>query len=289
MDEVTEEPQYGAVIVGAGVCGIYQLYRLVELRLNVTVLEAGDSLGGTWFWNRYPGARFDSESYTYGYSFSEELLQEWGWQERFSAQPENLRYLNYVTDKFNLREHMQFDCRVESAHYDEAASLWRLRVADGRDITYRIFIPAIGVLSAQTLPKYEGLDTFRGDAFHTYDWPRDTVDFAGKRVAVIGTGATGVQPIAAIADKVGDLTVFQRRPNWCAPLNNSEITAAEMVDVRFATMRSLRYARARRVASSMSQTNAHSSRFLAKNASRNGRGYTMGRDLVSGWATFVRS
>ena len=227
-----EAPQYEAIIVGAGVCGIYQLYRLVELGMSVTVLEAGADLGGTWFWNRYPGARFDSESYSYGYSFSKELLQEWDWKERFSAQPENLRYLHHVADKFDLRKHMQFNCVVESAHFDDVAALWRLHLADGRDLTCRIFIPAIGVLSAPTLPRYEGLNSFRGDSFHTYNWPQREIDFTGKRVAVIGTGATGVQIIGAIANKVGDLTVFQRRPNWCAPLHNSELSPGEMAAIK---------------------------------------------------------
>ena len=157
-----QEPQYEVIIIGAGVCGIYQLYRLVELGVSATVLEAGADLGGTWYWNRYPGARFDSESITYGYSFSEELLQEWDWKERFSGQPENLRYLNYVADKFDLRQHMQFGCTVESAQFDDDATLWRLHLDDGRDLTCRFLIPAIGLLSAPTLPRYEGLDELRG-------------------------------------------------------------------------------------------------------------------------------
>jgi cation diffusion facilitator CzcD-associated flavoprotein CzcO len=227
-----EEPQYEAIIIGAGVCGIYQLHRLVELGVSTTVLEAGSDLGGTWYWNRYPGARFDSESITYGYSFSEELLQEWDWKERFSGQPENLRYLNHVADKFDLRRHMQFDCTVESAEFDDDATLWRLRVADGRALTCRFLIPAVGLLSAPTLPRYEGLDEFQGRSFHTFDWPEEPIDFTGKRVAVIGTGATGVQVIGAIADQVGELTVFQRRPNWCAPLHNAEITPEEMADIK---------------------------------------------------------
>jgi cation diffusion facilitator CzcD-associated flavoprotein CzcO len=148
-----QEPQYAAIIIGAGVCGIYQLHRLVKLGVRVTALEAGADLGGTWFWNRYPGARFDSESYSYGYSFSRELLQEWDWTEHFSGQPENLRYLNYVADKFDLRKHMQFNCVVESAHFDEGASLWTLNLNDGRHLTCRVFIPAIGVASAPTLPR----------------------------------------------------------------------------------------------------------------------------------------
>src|SRR3954471_17212079 len=156
------EPDYEAIIIGAGVCGIYQLYRLKELGVGATVLEAGDDLGGTWFWNRYPGARFDSESITYGYSFSKELLQEWHWKERFSGQPENLRYLNYVVDKFDLRKYMQFNCTVESAVFDEDSTLWRLHLDDGRELTARFMITAVGLLSAPTLPRYEGLDRFEG-------------------------------------------------------------------------------------------------------------------------------
>ena len=231
-DTVSTDPDYEVIIIGAGVCGIYQLYRLVDLGVHTTVLEAGSDLGGTWFWNRYPGARFDSESVTYGYSFSEELLQEWDWKERFSGQPENLRYLNYVAEKFDLRKHMQFDCVVESARFDDESTLWRLHLEDGRDLTSRFLVTAVGLLSAPTLPRYEGLDSFEGRSFHTYNWPQDGVELDGKRVAVIGTGATGVQVIGDIADKVGELTVFQRRPNWCAPLHNAEIPPDEMADIK---------------------------------------------------------
>jgi cation diffusion facilitator CzcD-associated flavoprotein CzcO len=230
--EPSGQPDYETIVIGAGVCGIYQLYRLVELGVSVTVLEAGEDVGGTWYWNRYPGARFDSESISYGYSFSPDLLQEWHWKERFSGQPENLRYLQYVTDKFDLRRHMQFGCTVEAAHWDDDATQWHLRLSDGRELTGRFLITAIGLLSAPTMPRYEGLDEFEGLSFHTYNWPTDPIELAGKRVAVIGTGATGVQVIGEIADKVGDLTVFQRRPNWCAPLHNAEITAAEMDDIK---------------------------------------------------------
>src|SRR3954470_19097176 len=142
------EPDHEAIVIGAGVCGIYQLYRLVELGVDATVLEAGDDVGGTWYWNRYPGARFDSESISYGYSFSKELLQEWDWNERFSGQPENLRYLQYVVEKFDLRRHMQFGCTVESAHFDEASTSWNLHLADGRDLTCHFLVTAIGLLSA---------------------------------------------------------------------------------------------------------------------------------------------
>ena len=225
------EPDHEAIIIGAGVCGIYQLYRLKELGVDATVLEAGDDLGGTWYWNKYPGARFDSESISYGYSFSKELLQEWDWKERFSGQPENHRYLSYVAEKFDLRRHMQFGVTVESAVWDDDANQWRLHLDDGRDVSSRFLITAVGLLSAPTMPRYEGMESFTGRSFHTYEWP-DDVDLRGKRVAVIGTGATAVQVIGAIAGDVGELTVFQRRPNWCAPLHNAEITPDEMADIK---------------------------------------------------------
>ena len=223
---------YEVIVVGAGVAGIYQIKRLADLGVDALVLEAAPDLGGTWYWNRYPGARFDSESYTYGYSFSKELLDEWHWKERFSSQPENLRYLNYVADKFDLRKHMQFNCKVEAAEFDEAHDLWRLRIDDGRELTCRFVIMAVGLLSAPTLPRFAGMDSFKGRSFHTFYWPHEPVEMAGKKVAVIGTGATAIQIIGEIADKVGELTVFQRRPNWSAPLNNSPISDAEMADIR---------------------------------------------------------
>ena len=231
---MTEESKlhYEVIVVGAGVAGIYQIKRLVDLGIDATVLDSADDLGGTWYWNRYPGCRFDSESYTYGYSFSRELLDEWHWKERFSSQPENLRYLNFVADKFDLRKHMQFNCKVDAAHFDETLDLWRVNVSDGRELTCRFLVLAVGLLSAPTMPRIEGIDSFKGLSFHTYYWPHEPVDIAGKKVAVIGTGATAIQLIAEIADKVGDLTVFQRRPNWSAPLNNSPISEEEMADIR---------------------------------------------------------
>ena len=223
---------YEVIVVGAGVAGIYQIKRLVDLGIDATVLESAGDLGGTWYWNRYPGCRFDSESYTYGFSFSRELLDEWHWKERFSGQPENLRYLNYVADKFDLRKHMQFNCKVQAMHFDETRDLWHVKIGDGRELTSRFVVLAIGLLSAPTMPRLEGLDSFKGRSFHTYYWPHEPVDLAGKKVAVIGTGATGIQLIGEIADKVGELTVFQRRPNWNAPLNNSAISDKEMADIR---------------------------------------------------------
>jgi cation diffusion facilitator CzcD-associated flavoprotein CzcO len=216
---------YDAIIIGAGMSGLYQLYRLRELGLRVRVFEAATGVGGTWYWNRYPGARFDSESYSYGYSFSKELLAEWEWSEHFAGQPETLRYLNYVADKFDLRRDIQFESRVTAAIYQEETRSWRITLEDGSPFTARFLITAIGPLSTPTLPRIEGRDSFMGKSFHTARWPKEPVDFAGKRVAVIGTGATGVQTIQTIAKAVGHLTVFQRTPNWCAPLHNGKIDA----------------------------------------------------------------
>jgi cation diffusion facilitator CzcD-associated flavoprotein CzcO len=223
---------YEVVVIGAGVSGIYQIKRLVDLGVHATLLERDADLGGTWYWNRYPGARFDSESYTYGYSFSHELLDEWDWRERFSPQPENLRYLNFVAEKFGLREHMQFGCDVVSMAFDEGAGSWRLSLADGRRITAGFVIAGLGPFSVPTLPHFEGMDDFAGPSFHSFHWPHEPVELAGKRVGVIGTGATAIQLIADIAAEVGELTVFQRRPNWSAPLNNGPISQADMADIR---------------------------------------------------------
>ncbi|MEM7405652.1 MAG: NAD(P)/FAD-dependent oxidoreductase [Pseudomonadota bacterium] len=229
---IAAETDFEVIIIGAGVCGIYQIQRMVQLGIKATVLEMGSDLGGTWYWNRYPGARFDSESYTYGYSFSREVLDEWHWKERYSGQPENLKYLNFVADKFDLRPYMQFDCRVDQAQFDEAEERWHLRVSDGRTLKARFIVMALGLLSAPTMPRIEGVERFKGPSYHTYHWPQEPVDMTGKRVAILGTGATAIQVIGEIADKVGELTVFQRRPNWAAPLNNSEISVEEMADIR---------------------------------------------------------
>ena len=226
------QPDYEVVVIGAGVTGIYQAKRLKDQSVRATVLEANADLGGTWFNNRYPGARFDSESFTYGYSFSQEVLDEWHWTEQFSPQPENLRYLNYVVDKFDLRECMQFGCRVDAMAFEEDTDTWALEISDGRTVRTRFVATAIGVLSAPTLPKIEGMDRFEGRSFHAFDWPHDPVDLAGKRVAVIGTGATAIQLIPEVAKVASQLTVFQRRPNWAAPLNNAPITESEMAAIR---------------------------------------------------------
>lgn len=223
---------HDVVVIGAGVSGIYQIKRLTDLGIDAVLIEGDDDLGGTWYRNRYPGARFDSESYTYGYSFSEELLEEWHWKELFSAQPENLSYLQHVAERFDLRQHMRFDCRVKAMKWSDAEATWTLELANGDTYVTRFVIPSLGPLSMPTLPTYEGMDDFEGESFHTYHWPSEPRSLAGKRVGVIGTGATGIQVISAIASEVAELTVFQRRPNWSTPLNNREISDEEMAAIR---------------------------------------------------------
>lgn len=223
---------YEVVVIGAGVAGIYQIKRLADLGVNATVFDANDDLGGTWYNNRYPGARFDSESFTYGYSFSREVLDEWHWAEQFSPQPETLSYLNFVAEKFGLRKYMQFGCRVESMTFNEQTDTWALQLSDGRQFTTHFVITGVGILSTPTLPNIEGIETFQGTSFHPFYWPHEPLDLGGKRVAVIGTGATAIQFIPEIAKVASQLTVFQRRPNWAAPLNNGPISNDEMAAIR---------------------------------------------------------
>ena len=232
MPDATTVAEYDAIIIGAGMSGLYQLYRLRELGLRVRVFETGTNVGGTWYWNRYPGARFDSESYSYGYSFSRELLEEWDWSEHFAGQPETLRYINHVADKFDLRRDIQFESRVMAAIWDEAARSWNVTLQDGSRFRTRFLITAIGPLSTPTMPRIEGLDSFKGRAFHTARWPKQPVDFTGQRVAVIGTGATGIQTIQTIAGHVEHLTVFQRTANWSAPLHNGKIDAETQKQIK---------------------------------------------------------
>ena len=218
-----EIEEFDAIIIGAGVTGLYQLYRLRERGFSVRVFEDGSGVGGTWYWNRYPGARFDSESYTYGYSFSQELLQEWDWKEHFSGQVENERYLNYVADKFDLKRHIQFNSRVSSAVFETEDDCWLVQTEDGHQARGRFLVSAVGILSAHYIPEFEGLESFKGAWCHTGRWPKEGMDLADKQVGVVGTGATAVQLIPEIAKEVAHLTVFQRTPNYCAPLRNSEI------------------------------------------------------------------
>jgi cation diffusion facilitator CzcD-associated flavoprotein CzcO len=220
-------PDVDLAVVGAGVSGLYALHRARSLGLTVRVVEAGDDVGGTWYWNRYPGARFDSESHSYAYSFSPELLEAWNWSELFAGQPETLAYLRHVAERFDLRRDITFGTRVASATWDEPGRRWILGLDDGSQVTARFVVAGVGVLSAPTLPDLEGRDTFAGPWFHTADWPTEPLDLTGRRVGVVGTGATGVQVIQEVAKVAGHLTVFQRRPNWCAPLRNRPLTEDE--------------------------------------------------------------
>jgi cation diffusion facilitator CzcD-associated flavoprotein CzcO len=220
------------LIVGSGITGIYQLYRTIEAGFSAVLLEAGGGVGGTWYWNRYPGARFDSESYTYAYLFSKELFEGWEWQEHFAQQPEIERYLNHVVDRFDLRRQMRFGARVTSAVYDESAAGWTATTSDGTEHRARFLVAATGILSVPYFPDAPGRDDFRGVSHHTGRWPTTAVDFAGKRVAVIGTGSSGVQVIPAVAGEVAALTVYQRSANWCTPLNNRPITDQEQAELR---------------------------------------------------------
>lgn len=224
--------EFDVVVIGAGFAGMYQLHRLRELGLSVRVVEAGSDVGGVWYWNRYPGCRFDSESYTYGYSFSDELLQEWSWSEEYAAQPETLKYCQYVADKFDLRRDIDFDTRVSSAHYDENGKNWLLQTESGSSYTARFLVTAIGPLSAPQMPNIPGVDAFEGEAYHTGRWPHHRVNFEGKRVAVIGTGSSGVQVIQEIAKTAKQLCVFQRSPNWCAPLKNKPISEEKQRSIK---------------------------------------------------------
>src|SRR4051794_31905394 len=197
------------VVVGAGIAGLYALHRLRSLGLDVQVFEAGDGVGGTWFWNRYPGARCDVESLDYSYSFSPELEQEWEWTERYPTQPEILRYLNHVADRFDLRRDIQLNTRVTAAHYDEDAGPWAVLTDVGQRLTARFCIMAVGCLSAVNKPEIRGLDAFAGRTYFTARWPREVVDFDGQVVGCIGTGSSGVQVIPQIARQAKHLFVYQ--------------------------------------------------------------------------------
>ncbi len=219
--------QYDAIVIGAGVSGLYALYKLRQLGLSARVFEAGTDIGGTWYWNRYPGARFDSESYSYQYSFSQELIDEWEWSEHFSGQPEIERYLHFVADKFDLKRYIECHARVASVMYNEADKRWEIETQNGLRARARYVICATGLLSAHQFPDYAGVEDFAGLSLHSARWPKEPVDFTGKRVGIIGSGPTGVQIIQSIAPDCAQLTVFQRTANWCTPLRNRPISAGE--------------------------------------------------------------
>jgi cation diffusion facilitator CzcD-associated flavoprotein CzcO len=225
-------PCLGAVVVGAGFAGMYALHRLRSQGLSVRVFEAAPEVGGTWYFNRYPGARCDVESVDYCYSFSDELQQEWNWTEKYATQDEILRYLMWVAAKLDLRRDITFNTRVTSAVLDEETLRWTLTTDAGEVVTARFCVMATGALSAALTPDFEGLDAFSGDVYHTAHWPHEGVDFTGKRVAVIGTGSSGIQSIPVIADQAARLYVFQRTPNYSVPARNVPLAAAEMAQVK---------------------------------------------------------
>ncbi|OBB59930.1 cyclohexanone monooxygenase [Mycobacterium sp. 852013-51886_SCH5428379] len=229
-DELT--PHVDAVVVGAGFAGLYALHKLRSQGLTVRVFEAAPDVGGTWYFNRYPGARCDVESVDYCYSFSDELQQEWTWTEKYATQAEILRYINWVTDKLDLRSDITFDTRVRSAVLDEDTLRWTVTTETGEVVTTRFCIMATGPLSAALTPQFAGLDTFAGAIYHTADWPHEDVDFTGKRVAVIGTGSSGIQSIPIIAEQADHLYVFQRTPNYSVPAGNRPLTAEDVAAVK---------------------------------------------------------
>lgn len=218
---------YDVVVVGAGFAGMYMLHRLRGQGFTARVYEQGDGVGGTWYWNRYPGARCDVESMQYSYSFSEELQQEWDWSERYAPQPEILKYANHVADRFNLRPDIQFNTRVERAAFNETTNLWQVTPADGKTVIAKFVVLATGCLSNARMPEIRGLEGFKGKVYHTGHWPHETVDFTGQRVGVIGTGSSGIQSVPVIAEQASHLTVFQRTANFSIPARNAALTEEE--------------------------------------------------------------
>jgi len=230
--EGSRRREVDAAVVGAGFAGLYAVYRLRGLGLDVQGFERGSGVGGTWYWNRYPGARCDIPSLEYSYQFSEELQQEWEWSERYATQPEILAYIEHVADRFDLRRHFAFDTQVESAHFDESTLRWTITTSTGLEIAARYFVMATGCLSSLNRPDFEGLDDFEGQWVHTGDWPRDGIELRGKRVGVIGTGSSGVQSIPVIATEARHLTVFQRTAAYSAPAHNRPLEAEEQARIK---------------------------------------------------------
>ncbi len=231
----TSPTDFDAIVIGAGFSGMYMLKSLRDkLGLNVKVFEAGDTVGGTWYWNRYPGARCDSDAYIYVFTFDKQMLQEWEWSERYPTQPEILRYLEYVAKRHDLKRDIQFGTRVTGAEFDEKADRWIVHTDKGETVTAKYLIPAVGTLSTTNLPDFKGLERFKGKWYHTSRFPKEGVDFTAKRVAVVGTGATAVQAIPEISQQAKQLTVFQRTANYCVPARNGkvspEVTRARKAD-----------------------------------------------------------
>ena len=218
------EQAFDAIIVGAGFAGMYMLHKLRGMGLSARVIEAGTGVGGTWYWNRYPGARVDIESMEYSFSFDPELEREWRWSERYAPQPELLRYANHVADRFDLRRDIQLETRVVSAAFDERANRWTVMTDAGDSLSARFCIMATGCLSTPKDLEFEGISDFNGPVYKTFAWPRDGVDFTGQRVGIIGTGSSGIQTITVVAEQAAQLTVFQRTANYSSPARNGPIT-----------------------------------------------------------------
>jgi cyclohexanone monooxygenase len=218
---------YDVVVVGAGFAGMYMLHRLRQQGLSARVYEQGGDVGGTWYWNRYPGARCDVESMQYSYSFDDELQQEWNWSERYAPQPEILKYASHVADRFNLRSDIQFNTRVDRAEFDESAISWSVTTSDGKTVTATHVVLATGCLSNAKMPDIKGLGDFKGKVYHTGHWPHEEIDFTGLRVGVIGTGSSGIQSVPVIAEQASHLTVFQRTANFSIPARNAALTPEE--------------------------------------------------------------
>ena len=232
LNPVVKSKTVDAIVIGAGFAGLYMVYRLRKLGLSHRAFEQGGGVGGTWYWNRYPGASSDSESWVYSFTFSEELEQEWNWSRRFPEQPEILSYLEHVADRFDLKPSFDFNTRVSGARYDEASSSWIVETDSGEIVSAKFLITAVGCLSAAQVPKIAGLDDFKGKWYHTGQWPHKGVDFTGKRVGVVGTGSSGIQSIPVIARQAKHLTVFQRTPNFSVPARNAEIGPERMSELK---------------------------------------------------------
>ena len=224
MSKVEQTESTDVLVVGAGFAGMYMLYRLRGMGLSVQVLEAGSGVGGTWYWNRYPGARCDVPSMEYSFSFSDELQQDWDWSEVMAGQPEILDYANHIAERFDLLPQIRFDTRVKTATFNETTRQWLVSTDAGKSYEARYCVMATGCLSVPNTPSIAGADNFRGSVYHTGRWPHEGVDFTGVRVGLIGTGSSGIQSIPVIAEEALHLTVFQRTPNYTMPANNRPLT-----------------------------------------------------------------
>ena len=231
-NSVNQPEEFDLVVVGAGFAGMYMVHRMRQAGRSVRCYEAGTDVGGTWYWNRYPGARCDVESMEYSYDFDEQLQQEWTWTEKYATQPEILRYAQHVADRFELRPHIQFETRVASAHFDEATERWDVTTESGETVRSQFFVMATGCLSSANMPDIEGRDSFEGELVHTGRWPHDGVDFAGKRVGIVGTGSSGIQAIPVIAAQAEHLTVFQRTAQFTIPARNGPLDPDEQARVK---------------------------------------------------------